>query len=213
MKYPVVYSYRTSRTRELELSLESLKNLKEWNGMVFIVGHEPKVDFDYAHLPITHGWGRKTGYKSNDEVCAYLTAADMLGDFIIMADDQFILKPWSLEYQDRGTLTEHIESRRHDSYTRQLQATRDFLSLKHKPQLSYEMHIPFLVNSKKLKKMAELIQDYNKPMLIRSLLGNWYKIPSVKSTDPKNQTITEETVLYSSDDTTFRYEKVKEHLK
>lgn len=212
-KYPVVYSYKKSRTRELELSIESLKNLKEFNNEVFIIGDKPDLQGDYTHLPIQYPWGKDSRVKSNDEICAYLTAADFLGDFIIMADDIFILQPWSLEYQNRGTLDEHITSRRRgDSYTRQLKQTRDFLLENGQPTLSYEMHIPFLVNSEQLRDAAELIRTSN-PMFIRSIIGNWFEIPSKQSVDPKNQPITDETVLYSSQDNTFDYEKVREYLK
>jgi hypothetical protein len=50
-------------------------------------------------------------------------------------------------------------------------------------------------------------------MLIRSLMGNWYAMPSKLAEDPKNKSITYETVLYSSSDSTFDYEKVKRYLK
>ena len=54
MNLPVVYSYRKSLTRELELSIESLKNLKEWNGEIFIIGNQPDLEGDYTHLPVNH---------------------------------------------------------------------------------------------------------------------------------------------------------------
>lgn len=210
--YPAVYSYKKSRTRELELSIESLKNLKEWDGRIFVIGDIPDYDADYTWLPITYSWCKGSGYKSSDEICAYLTASDTLDSFIIMADDMYILKPWTLEYQNRGTLTEHIGSRRADSYTRQLKYTRDFLLDNGKEAISYEMHIPFLVNSEQLRDAAEIIR-VSKPMFIRSIIGNWFDIPSELSTDPKNQPITDETVLYSSQDNTFDYEKVRKYLK
>lgn len=211
--YPVVYSYKKNRTRELELSIESLKNLKEWNGEIYIIGDKPDFEANYTHLPIKYMWGKESGSKSNDEVCAYLTAADFLDKFIIMADDIFILKPWSLEYQNRGTLEEHIASRHsNDWYTRQLMETKDFLASNGKPTLSYEMHIPILVSSRLVQEASELIKAF-KPMFIRSIIGNWYGIESVKREDPKLKPITEDTVIYSSLDSRFNYEEVRKHLK
>lgn len=212
--YPVVYSYKKSRTRELELSVESLKNLKEWNGDVFIIGDRPDfTGIDYIYSPIKYTWGKESGVKSNDEICAYLTASDFLDEFIIMADDIYILQPWSLEYQNRATLDDHIKARaRGDSYARQLKDTRDFLLENEQPTLSYEMHIPFLVNSEQLRDAAEIIR-VSKPMFIRSIIGNWFNIPSKEAIDPKNQPITDETVLYSSQDSTFNYDEVRKFLK
>jgi len=213
--YPVVYSYKRSKTREFELSLESLNNIKEWNGVVFVIGEVPDVGnhVKYNHIPIKYKWGKESHSKSNDEICAYLTAADFLDEFIIMADDIYILQPWSLEYQNRGTLDDHIKTRaRGDSYARQLRDTRDFLLDNGQPTLSYEMHIPMLVKSDQLRDAAELVRT-SRTMFIRSIIGNWFEIPSNKSIDPKNQPLTDDTVLYSSQDSTFDYEKVRSYLK
>ena len=211
--YPVVISYKKSRTRELELTLESLKNIKEFNGEVYIIGDKPDFITNYTYLPIKYSWGKESGSKSNDEVCAYLTAADFLDEFIIMADDIFVLKPWSLEYQNRGTLEEHAESRRgNDWITRQLRDTSNFLIDNGKPQLSYELHIPFKVTARQVKETAALIQSY-KPMFIRSVIGNWYGLESVKSEDTKLKPLTENTIIYSSLDSSFRYEEVRRFLQ
>lgn len=211
--YPVVYSYKRSRTRELELSLESLRNLKEWDGRVFIVGDNPSFEGNYNHLPIKYKWGKQSGIKSNDEICAYLTASDILDEFIIMADDIFVLKPYELVYQNRGMLENHIEARhRGDSYGRLLKNTDEFLKENEMTSLSYEMHIPFLVDSEQVKDAAEIIK-LKKPMLIRSIIGNWYSLVSQEAEDPKNKPITDETIIYSSQDSTFNYDEVRKHIQ
>lgn len=211
--YPVIYSYRKSLTRELELSIESLKNLKEWNGEIYIIGDKPDLEAEYTHLPVKYTWGKESRVRSNDEICAYLTAADFLDEFIIMADDIFILKPWSLEYHNRGTLDYHIKQRkRFDMYSRQLEHTKRHLSRNGNPTLSYELHIPFLMKAEQLIPVAEIARA-NRPMFIRSLIGNIYELPSILASDTKNIAITDQTVIYSSSDRDFSYEKVKEHLK
>lgn len=210
--YPVVYSYKKSRTRELELSIESLKNLKEWNGETYIIGDKPELEGNFTHLPIKYDWGKQSGSKSNDEVCAYLTAADILDKFIIMADDIFIFKPWELEYQNRGTLEEHANSRHsNDWYTRQLRETKSFLESNEKRTLSYEMHIPILVTSAQVQSMSRIIK-HTKPMFMRSLIGNMYALESVKREDPKLKPITADTVIYSSLDSRFNYKEVRKHI-
>lgn len=215
-KYPIVYSYKLSRTRELELSLESLKNINEWNGDVYVIGDKPRLDSRYAHLPIKFDWGKKSGFKSSDEICAYLTAADSLDEFIIMADDIYVFKPWSLEFQNRGTLTDHIKTRPGlgiDYYTQSLVVTRDYLLSNGKHDLSYEIHIPILVKSTQLKEAAEIVKNSGKPLLIRSLICNWFNIPSIRSEDPKNIPINQDTILYSSHDPTFNYEEIRSYIK
>lgn len=211
--YPVVYSYKRSKTRELELSLESLRNIKEWNGTSYVIGDKPDVEGGYTHLPIKYTWGKESRIPSNDEVCAYLTAADFLDKFIILADDIFILKPWSLAYQNRGSLEEHAASRHGGGwYTRQLLETKNFLLSNGKGQLSYEMHIPTLVTAEQIKEASELIRS-NKPMFIRSIIGNWNAIESIKSEDPKLKPITKETTIYSSLDSQFKYEEIRKNLQ
>jgi hypothetical protein len=211
MKYPVVYSYKRVNTLELKLSLESLHNIKEWNGKVYIIGDEPGLDFYYQHLPIKHGWGKRLG-KSSDEVCAYLSA-DFLDNFIIMADDMYILRAWNLERYNRGTLDQHIKWRSViDSYSRQLAQTRRFLLQNEKRALSYELHTPTLVNYAQLKECAEIIRASNKPLLIRSLIGNWFNLDSIQTDDVKNAPLNNETILYSSSDKTFAYDKVRAFL-
>ena len=213
MNLPVVYSYRKSLTRELELSIESLKNLKEWNGEIFIIGNQPDLEGDYTHLPVKYAWGKESRVRSNDEICAYLTAADFLDEFIVMADDIYLLQGWSLEYHNRGTLDDHIKQRRRmDSYTRQLERTKRYLTRNSNPALSYELHIPFLMKAEQLIPAAEIAR-VNSPVFIRSIIGNMYDIPSTFASDTKNIPITDQTVIYSSHDKTFSYEKVKEHLK
>lgn len=210
--YPAVYSYKKSRTRELELSIECLKNIKEWNGDVYIVGEDPGIEHKCVYLPIKYTWGKESKSKSNDEICAYLTAADSLDNFIIMADDIYCLKPWSLEYQNRGTLIEHAATRGNDSYAKQLKTTSQFLLDNGKSNLSYEMHIPMLVSADQLKDAAEIIR-VSQPMFIRSIIGNWFDIPSVRSEDSKNKPITSDTVLYSSSDNTFNYERIRKQTQ
>lgn len=212
--YPVVYSYKKVYTRELELSIRSLVNLSEWNGEVYIVGDNPELpaDIKFKHLPIAYNWGKQTRVRHNDEICAYLTARDVVGDFIAMADDHYILKTWSLMSHNKGTLVEHSNMRtRQDSYTLALMRTHELLFDLNKPTLSFEVHIPFLMREKELKEVEYLIPKSRQNILIRSLLGNYFERDSTKIDDVKDKEIDENTVLYSSSDRTFDYERVKKY--
>lgn len=206
--YPVVYSLnkRDPGTRELELSVQTLKNIDCWNGEIYFIGRDPKLDIPYTYLPIAYDWGK--GSKSDDEICAYQTASDHLEEFIIMADDQFILKPWKLKRHHKGTLEEHIKSRRSGTYTRQLQKTKDFLEENGRPSLSYEVHIPFLVKKEQLLDAIELMPKIKPGLFIRSIIGNWFDDESSYMEDVKDK-LFNQSVLYSSSDNTFDYEKTK----
>ena len=205
--YPAVYSYKRNRTRELELSIETLHNIDCWNGEVYIVGDDPKLNTPYTYLKTAHTWGK--GNKWNDEVCAYLTGCEAVGDFILMSDDLFILKPWELKRHNRGELSEHIKSRRHkDGYSRQLERTKQFLEDNGRPTLSYEIHIPMLVKAEQFIDAVTIIPKIPAGVFIRSILGNWFDEPSTYLNDPKNKQLDKETVLYSSSDNTFNYEKI-----
>lgn len=212
--YPAVYSYRSTKTRELELSIRSLVNLKEWNGQVYIVGDAPTLpsDISYKHIPISYRWGKESRVRHNDEICAYLTARDAVGDFIAMADDLYILKQWSLTSHNKGTLIEHSNARlRQDNYTFAIMRTHEFLFNLEKPVLSYELHIPFLMRADELTEVEPLLPKDRNNVLIRSVIGNYFNRESTKISDVKDINIDESTVLYSSSDRTFNYERVKEY--
>lgn len=216
MKYPVVYSYKKTDTRELELSIWTLQNIKEWNGQIYIVGDDPGgiLPADYTHLPIAHNWGKESNNKWNDEICAYQTAAEVVGDFIMMADDIFILKPWSLARHNRGSIKDHITKRNIlDGFMVQLERTAKWLKGHGKPTLSYEIHIPFLVEADKFLEIVGIIPHIRDGVFIRSAYGNWFNEPSTPLGDTKNQPITDETVIHSSSNRLFDYEGINKYVR
>jgi hypothetical protein len=215
MKYPAVYSYKKTDTRELELSIWTLQNIKEWNGEIYIVGDEPTgiLPADYTHLSIIDTWGKESNCRSNDEICAYQTAVEMVGDFIMMADDIFILKPWSLTRHNRGSLEDHITKRNiRDTYMLQLKSTAKWLKSHGKSTLSYELHIPFLVEADKFSEIIGIIPHIKDGVFIRSAYGNWFAEPSTPLDDTKNKPITDETVIHSSSNKLFDYEEINKYV-
>lgn len=213
--YPAVYSYRQVRTRELELSIITLKNIDCWNGEVYVVGDKPYLPdgFNVKHLSITYDWGKKSRNRHNDEICAYLTARDTVGDFIAMADDIFILKPWKLALLNRGELVDHANSRRkEDIYTTSLRRTSELLRSLNKTTLSHELHIPYLIRASELTEVEHLLPHEREGVLIRSLLGNYFGRESTSSEDVKGKQIDENTVIYSGSDRTFNFNQVERFL-
>lgn len=216
MKYPAVYSYKKTDTKELVLSILTLQNIEEWNGAIYIVGDDPDCFLPayYTHIPIAHNWGKESNCRSNDEICAYQTAAEIVGDFIAMSDDIFVLKPWSLARHNRGLINDHIASRNiRDSYMLQLKSTAKWLREHNKSEFSYELHIPFLVEADKFLEIVSIIPRIKDGVLFRSVYGNWFGEPSTMANDTKNKLITGETVIYSSSNKTFNYNEVNKHVR
>lgn len=207
-KYPVVYSFKTTNTRELELSIQSLKNIKEWDGRVFIIGDPPNVVCDHVHKSVRF---QKGNTRFKDEFLAYLTAAELVDKFIAMADDIYILKPYSVKNKNRGTLEDHIKGRnKSDLYSRHLYNTKSLLDLNGQPSLSYEIHAPFLVESDKLWKIEPHMKSSNG--LWRSIYGNWFNQGSEYAPDTKHADLNGDTVIYSSNNNGFNYDEVAQWL-
>jgi hypothetical protein len=215
VKYPAVYSYKKTDTQELWLSILTLQNIREWDGKIYIVGDDPGLlPADYTHLPIAHNWGKESNNKWNDEICAYQTAAEVVGDFIMMADDIFILKPWSLTRHNRGLINDHIIKRNiRDGFMVQLENTAKWLKRHGKNSLSYEIHIPFLVEAAKFLEIVSIIPHNRDGVFIRSAYGNWFAEPSTLSDDTKNKPITDETVIHSSSNRLFDYEGISKYVR
>ena len=210
MKYPAVYSYKLSKTRELELSIETLKNIDCWNGEVYVVGDKPDFDGNYTHLPIKYDWGKKVHNRHQDEWCAYITAAEATDRFILMSDDIFILMPYTPKWYNRGELLDQQNSRRlrFDDYSQQLAHTNKWLRSMEASTLSFELHIPYVVQSSHVIQAAEIIPNGNQVAFIRSVLGNLYEKTAGEAKDSKNID-PENAIVYSSDNFTFNYERIK----
>lgn len=108
---------------------------------------------------------------------------EITDNFIMFNDDFFVMKPTDhLEPLYRCTLDEHIkilEPHKPSPYSKILRDCR-----KEFPgdPLSYELHVPFIYNKKKLLK---LLEKYPNQHCTRTLYGNAYKIGGKKSSDIK----------------------------
>lgn len=108
---------------------------------------------------------------------------EITDNFIMFNDDFFVMKPTDhLEPLYRCTLDEHIkilEPHKPSPYSKILRACRK--EFPGEP-LSYELHVPFIYNKKKLLK---LLEKYPNQHCTRTLYGNTYKIGGKKSSDVK----------------------------
>lgn len=199
----IVIPYKKNDSMELCYAIQSYENINH-DGVV-IIGEQPDYEVQAEFIqPLPNDWSSKSPY--HDVLNKYLTACEHIeGDFIISNDDFFTLPNAQIKNYNRGTLTDHIKSRYEDFYTRGLKNTREALKRKGYGELSFELHVPMIVNSKKLKEAIEeiipLIENGN-VIMIRSYYGNKFKVKSeymedIKNKDPING-------FMSSNESTFK---------
>ena len=105
-------------------------------------------------------------------------------DIVLMMDDIFILKDfgeWRKNY-NRGTLQDQLDRldfahHPSDEYLRMVDKTRQLLEKEMESPLSFEEHLPFFCNR---KKMLDILEAYGpqkmQHLLYRSIYGNRYKV-------------------------------------
>lgn len=137
-------------------------------------------------------------------------------DVILMMDDIFLLKPcgeWEINY-NRGTLQAQLDrlgfaNRKGDSYLDMVNRTKLELEKKMSNPLSFEEHLPFRCNRKKLLKILE---DYGpermQHLLYRSIYGNIYKSPTEFKLDLKlkgmQDQVPQNAMAFSTNGLSFR---------
>lgn len=114
---------------------------------------------------------------------------EITDDFILFNDDFFVMKPTNkVEPLYRCSLEDHIKlleaNNNHQPYpySKLLRECNAELSRLKKPQLSYELHVPFIFNKKKLLKLIEKYPDLH---CTRTLYGNYYNIGGERANDVK----------------------------
>lgn len=177
----IVYFVRDGKNEELRYSLRSLYNLE--HDKVWMYGGPEWVRPDrlvrVAQVGATKWDKVRNMYRlacKNNEISE---------DFILMNDDFFIMKPTTIPTAYRATLEHHIlememKFDRITPYTRLLRGV--YRTLAGKPTLSYDLHIPMVLNRKKL---LYLLDKYPDCHAMRSLYGNYYEIGGVQMDDVK----------------------------
>ena len=185
MAMDIIYFTRTGDNEELRFSLRSLSNLTY--GKVWIYGGCPKGIVPDHRIPVAQV-GRTKWDRVKDMYAQACHNDNISEDFILMNDDFFIMKPTTIEPMYRCPLEQHIftiEHKYHDrpnAYTTELRKTLSLLKKKGLPTSSYELHIPFIFNRKKL---LYLLNKYPTYHAMRSLYGNYYQIGGQETMDVK----------------------------
>ena len=108
---------------------------------------------------------------------------EITDNFIMFNDDFFVMQPTDhITPTYRCTLKEHIEilePHRPSVYSRLLRSCQEILTGE---PLSYELHVPFIFNKKKLLTM---LNSFPEQHCTRTMYGNIYNIGGEKSNDVK----------------------------
>jgi hypothetical protein len=182
----IVYLVRSGeRNEELRYSLRSLANMA--HGDVWFVGDCPRwvkgVRFIRGNLHST---------KPRNVFYNLLLACDRVPSeqFVVMNDDFFITKPTRrLPAGHRCKLDQHIASLPPGVWHDSLVQTRRFLTDQGLADLlSFELHMPVLMNRAALGEVLMRAARHGLPPQWRTLYGNWWQVPSRQMHDVKLRT-------------------------
>ncbi|MCG7607110.1 hypothetical protein [Mycobacterium sp. CnD-18-1] len=198
---------------ELQFALRSWEaNLPE--GDVWTVGYKPKWLKNVTHIE-GNLWGSSAANVYNNilAACCHKKIPD---EVIVMNDDFFVIEPiMAIPTLYRSTLQEHLSLPRVQRaagqwWARSLRTTRLALQAHGIAEpLSYELHVPFPINTKKMAETLTLmgaVSPSNPPQW-RSLYGNLHNIGGERA--PKDSKCYSPGELrrpwHSTDDSSFRY--------
>ena len=183
VKYPVVIPYvkTADHGEELRFALRSLKNIDNFNGEVYIVGDKEKWFKDIHYIAHKRVYG-KPYYEQSLKMMAAAAALDDI-TFIAMMDDVYITTNSTVNVY-RG---DHLPLVSHTPHQAAKVKTGEFLFTMGHPMVDYELHVPMLVNGKKLRESIRYIFR-NSQLQWRSVYGNINNIGGEYYEDKKTRT-------------------------
>lgn len=215
----VVYFCRDGENEELVYSIRSIcANLKFRK--LWIVGGCPDcIKPDELLKP---AWiGSDKWQRVHNNFYAVGTNDAITENFVLFNDDFFVMKPTTeIKPVYRCSLYEHIVkienkyNERPNKYTKLLRKCARNLESKGKTCLSYELHVPMVINRKKL---LEILREYPDGRATRTLYGNHFGIGGEQMNDVKIhdscQIIDENTQFISTDDNSWRRPDIQNYMK
>ena len=203
----ILYLLKESNVNEeLIYSLRSLVNMP--HEQVFFAGGCPKGIKNIIHIPVEQN-GDKHQNSTNNLIAACKDER-LSNDFILMNDDFFILSPIKNPAEELNFNRGEIQNVYQDYANRFLNQTTYMIGMQHsmnflqnlgiKNPLSFELHIPIVLNKAKVLEMFAIKDVESIPVLHkRSLYGNLYI---------KHSNYTEDVKILSKSD--FSPEKIKD---
>lgn len=179
----IVYPYKSAPDDfELRYSLRSLSNVP--HGRVIVAGDKPIIISDAVqHVPVGRMEDRYQSSTAN--IVAAIRGADITGDFIVMHDDIFALRPWSFRHEHLCSIDEYLRGGHAAGlYRSYIETTRDILRAKGiADPLWFGLHTPTIYNAQRLVELVEGFAGYR--YLLRTLYHNLFPAPSERRLDVK----------------------------
>jgi hypothetical protein len=177
-----VYLCGPGPSEELKYSIRSLtKNFKDPE--VIVVGNKPSW-YGGKFISVNQNETKYANVHKNLE--AAIASPQVDDEFVVMNDDFYIMKKIdSISYIHEGTLKdkykEYLGAYASYSYVKKITNTHDKLVRAGiQDPLSYELHIPFLVEKEKLSEVVKY-----KNLLWRSMYGNIFNVGGDMMSDVK----------------------------
>lgn len=187
-KYPIVITYKRTQDngQELRYTLRSLKNIKNWNGDVWIVGDKPDWIQNVNHIT-----GRRSHHPYIDQeyaMLAVLAEPSIPDDFIYSMDDVYVVKPLKIVDMHQGDYLTSADKRGY--HHNQKKVTCDWLNAHGYTTLDYELHTPMLLNKQKRMEIHNILKPTMNGVMMkpRTLYGNIFSIGGDFYIDAKTKT-------------------------
>ena len=200
----LVYICKNGDNEELRYSIRSaIKNLT--HDKIWVVGGRPDW-YTGNYIEVSQTKSKYVNARNNLSAICY--AEDISESFILMNDDFYIInKVESVPYMYSGTLDDKIKQREDvfsgNSYLALLRQTLGSLHRKKKSViLDYELHVPMVMEKKKLSKIIKLSG------LWRSVYGNMFDVGGVKIRDVKVYEQRSKFYAYSYDINNLQYDYI-----
>ena len=177
-KMDVVYPLRKNssswKNNELRYSLRSLVQYGPGFRNIVIIGDLPAFVENVRHIAHSDPYPNK---QSNviDKLLHLSEGKKISADFILMNDDFFFLQPaQEIQTYTIGDIMGLRNFRTRSRYGQAIRNTYTWLKKRGLPLRNYEVHYPFIYNTKKFKTLFSEIDYIGTPVLHRSLYGNYY---------------------------------------
>jgi len=185
-KYPAFYPYQDfGDSRELKYSIRSLQNIKNWDGNVYIAGSKCSWFNSAIHFLSVEKTDKTKFFDSSHKIATAIRSRFIKGDFILMNDDFFAIRPTEVKHFMAGEkrISGSGEYRQASLTTHEIVARYNV-----KIPLDFELHVPMLANAGKWLEIYDSLTDLEKQYAsMRTLYGNLALAEEVKTKIPDNK--------------------------
>ena len=211
-KYDVVYILKNDiKPNELRYSLRSVEQNLPHKNIWFVGGIPAGLKADEV-LPMQQT-GMLKWERARSSLIAICKNDEVSNKYWLFNDDFFVLEPVKSDKPFFGGLLHdhilHIEHRysdKHTAYTRALRHCEDTLIDADLTTFDYALHLPMLVDK---KKMLETLETFTDCPMFRTLYGNYAEIGGIQHDDVKIVSVTDHIPkgadYVSTSDSSFLY--------